>query len=894
MLRMETINSLKLCPNNQILCSTSYCIDDMRNIPLNIKLDPKSGRNKIPSPLSGIRLFYVTYLIIAIIFSSTSLNAQTFPVIDTIKVGRNPRRAVVTPNGAEVYVSNEGDNTVSVIRTRDNQVEITIPLDPKHIKESEAPQALGVSPDGRWVFVGHLGEGSHPRKKAGVSVIDVNQKKVVDFIRTPDTVADLAIRPAGPKGVVTLYLAMVTGGLGKLFYQSAGRYSYKLVDHTRCPVAVVFTPHDGKRAYVNYQCAPDPDPALQGTSFSRYWGHDPIRVFDADQENWVAEIANKPNGERMPNVGSFMAISPTDPLLWANGGDACSRIDMYGIKDKDGNLKFEGCPTAEPPGAYKYRGIINIIQTNQNIVIRTLPFEGYPAGKKDFSLGASVPTFFPNGKKVAVSAGKHILIFDKDFYFFRRIENLVNAGNLAFTPDGARAYVPVQKDGDGRENIVKVLQVEGPAQIVTEWEVIKWVKRQPWHKLVGLLVPVILILWAFLSYSFAQAFANFPTLRLPLDLDVFLRKHRSKLVSIYLKQLRRNMKARRGYIKVVSLPLIINGNSGFNTESWLQDFPHKFQKEKEKGGHYRVAIQGDGGTGKTVLLTELTELLIEQGYVPMLMEAANYAEDLDWDKWIGKVLSDAQIPVSSLLWRRLSNVVYLIDQASEVRLRSKEAFWQLIKSFFDPGVPEMHVVVAGRWIGDPATGVGKRLPWEEEIMPAELTDEDIRRIGSAYLDPTGQSQEINDLPTTIKNITKKPTAFMVSKYAQARRTSVRSIKTEQELFQEILDKQVQDTFATRPIIVRLILTGLVQCNYLKQGVPGDRGLPRADILVGQVQEIVDRFRLKEKYGEPNILGPADFVDRLLPSGLVYPIGSRYLFFHDSFEDWLAEEAKEMA
>ena len=63
------------------------------------------------------------------------------------------------------------------------------------------------------------------------------------------------------------------------------------------------------------------------------------------------------------------------------------------------------------------------------------------------------------------------------------------------------------------------------------------------------------------------------------------------------------------------------------------------------------------------------------------------------------------------------------------------------------------------------------------------------------------------------------------------------------------------------------------------------------MLKDQVLEIFNGLRLKEKYGEGEIPTPAGFVDKLMPSGLIYRLGGRYFFFHDLFEDWLASEAR---
>jgi len=54
------------------------------------------------------------------------INTSTNAVIKTITVGSNPKSVAVTPDGARVYVTNQGSNTVSVIDTATNAVVATI------------------------------------------------------------------------------------------------------------------------------------------------------------------------------------------------------------------------------------------------------------------------------------------------------------------------------------------------------------------------------------------------------------------------------------------------------------------------------------------------------------------------------------------------------------------------------------------------------------------------------------------------------------------------------------------------------------------------------------------------------------------------------------------------
>lgn len=230
------------------------------------------------------------WLLLATLMLACPVPAHATTVAGSIPVGTNPQRAVITPNGAEVYVSNLGSNNVSVIDTATNTLTHTIPV-------GLEPDALAVSPDGSKVYVGeHL---------ENVSVIDT-ATKAVSTIATGLPVRDLAITPDSQN----VYLAMEFSGLRKIV---TSNNTVSTVSGAVCPEAVVVTPA-GARAYVNYQCAPPP-----GTG-----GHDPIYLFDVATDTQIAAIAFLPNGVRMPNVGSVMAVSPNGAQVWANGADACS------------------------------------------------------------------------------------------------------------------------------------------------------------------------------------------------------------------------------------------------------------------------------------------------------------------------------------------------------------------------------------------------------------------------------------------------------------------------------------------------------------------------------------------------------------------------------------------
>jgi len=94
--------------------------------------------------------------------SVTDVGTNT--VIASVPVGIGPRGVAVSPDGKNVYVTNNGNysvpgNTISVIDTATNKVTATVNV-------GEAPEAIAVAPDGSKVYVTNSVSNS-------VSVIDI-------------------------------------------------------------------------------------------------------------------------------------------------------------------------------------------------------------------------------------------------------------------------------------------------------------------------------------------------------------------------------------------------------------------------------------------------------------------------------------------------------------------------------------------------------------------------------------------------------------------------------------------------------------------------------------------------------------------------------------------------
>ncbi|MBI3798420.1 MAG: YncE family protein [Deltaproteobacteria bacterium] len=126
------------------------------------------------------------------VISPTS-DPDTNPTVATIKVGKGPRGAAVSPDGARVYVCNFNSNTLSVISTATNTVTDTINV-------GDGPWAVAVTPDGTKVYVVNALDNS-------VSVVNAATKKVQTLIKDNriSQPQDIALAPDGKQGYVTNY-----------------------------------------------------------------------------------------------------------------------------------------------------------------------------------------------------------------------------------------------------------------------------------------------------------------------------------------------------------------------------------------------------------------------------------------------------------------------------------------------------------------------------------------------------------------------------------------------------------------------------------------------------------------------------------------------------------------
>jgi uncharacterized protein (TIGR03437 family) len=314
--------------------------------------------------------------------------ATTVSLISTIPVGvgTSPQIAAINAAGTRVYVSNTGNNTVSVIATATNTVVTSIPV-------GTTPSKLVVSPDGTTVYVGNSGAGG------GVSVISTATNTVTSTIATPSSVADIALTPNGAK----LYVALPSGGVGRIV---TATNTLTIISATECPEGLSITP-DGSTLYVNYQCG-----GPGGSS-----GHDAIGVFSIATDTLTTSITGQ------ANVGaSNPGIPPNGNQFWESGSNACQNAGYDQV----------GCPAT--PGVPE--DVINVFSIPGNSRLQSIGFAN-PDG-----VGSAI-SFSPDSSLAFIGGAGTLKLVDTTTFATTATLPIPASGSVVFGTGGTVAYAPV-------------------------------------------------------------------------------------------------------------------------------------------------------------------------------------------------------------------------------------------------------------------------------------------------------------------------------------------------------------------------------------------------------------------------------------------------------------------
>jgi phospholipase C len=167
------------------------------------------------------------------------IDTSAMALVSAITSGTtNPYGVAATPDGSEVWVTESGTNTVSVIPTggsNPNKISSTVVV-------GVYPHGIAVTPDGKTAYVANTGPNTGRGGSETVSMIDVSSQTVTGTIRVGEAPQVVTISPDGSHAFVScadgIYvIATSTGSVRKVH------------DRLRNPHGVAVTP-DGTQAYV--------------------------------------------------------------------------------------------------------------------------------------------------------------------------------------------------------------------------------------------------------------------------------------------------------------------------------------------------------------------------------------------------------------------------------------------------------------------------------------------------------------------------------------------------------------------------------------------------------------------------------------------------------------------
>ncbi|HEY4327213.1 MAG TPA: beta-propeller fold lactonase family protein [Mucilaginibacter sp.] len=221
------------------------CIYDWNNNMSVIGL-PSSGRGNIASfTASNTGSTPVTATITATLLPDwfayvTNETDNTVSVIDitknvlvaTVPVGAFPTGVTVSPDGGKVYVVNGNGNSVSVINTITNSVTASIPV-------GSEPSGAIVSPDGSRLYVTNFNDNT-------ISIINTTTNAVISTIPAGKGPEGIAISPDGSH----IYVAnQAFGSSSSISIINLATKAISTVVVGNAPISVLITP-DGSKAYV--------------------------------------------------------------------------------------------------------------------------------------------------------------------------------------------------------------------------------------------------------------------------------------------------------------------------------------------------------------------------------------------------------------------------------------------------------------------------------------------------------------------------------------------------------------------------------------------------------------------------------------------------------------------
>jgi phospholipase C len=188
---------------------------------------------KAVSAASGTSFAYVP----GIVGGSVAIfDTSTYALASAITAGTtNPYGVAATPDGSEVWVTESGTNTVSVISTSTNEITGTVVV-------GVYPHGVAITPDGKTAYVANTGPNTGPGGSETISVVDVASQKQTGTVNVGEAPQLVAVSPDGS-------LAFVTCADGVYVFTTSDGRVRKVREELHNPHGVAVTPN-GEHAYV--------------------------------------------------------------------------------------------------------------------------------------------------------------------------------------------------------------------------------------------------------------------------------------------------------------------------------------------------------------------------------------------------------------------------------------------------------------------------------------------------------------------------------------------------------------------------------------------------------------------------------------------------------------------